>query len=187
MSEATKSDNVLADLLEKDPEAGSNKLAIGLKRKGIDLSARTVRRRLHDAGLTFGTTLPKPLLSATHCKKRLAWAKENTDTDWDSVLFTDEASININSKRKRVWHMPGKKLTIRTVKHPIKVHIWGCVSSRGFGKCYIFTKNLNGKLMKKVYKKTLLPSRKKLFGSHASAMLLQEDNDPKYKAKICTK
>jgi transposase len=182
-----KTDKLIEDILEKKPEASSMVVARDLKRKGVQVSDRTVRRKLNTIGLTYGANLPKPLLSALHREKRLAWAKENEHTDWDSVLFTDEATLNINMQRRKVWHRPGKKLVIRTVKHPVKVHIWGCVSSKGFGKCYIFKENLNARLMNKIYQRALLPSRKMLFGSKSSSMLLQEDNDPKHKSKLCKK
>lgn len=182
-----KTDTLIVSMLDKHPESTSLTIATNLKRRGVDVSDRTVRRRLNSIGLTYGTNLPKPLLSATHCKKRLAWAKENEHTDWDRVLFTDESTINVNMKRKKVWHKPGRKMVIRIVKHPVKVHIWGCVSSKGFGQCYVFSENLNAELMRKIYKKALLPSRKKLFGSEYSSMLLQEDNDPKHKSKLCKK
>lgn len=114
-------------LIAKNPEATSPTIATELKRKNILVSARTVRRKLASNGMVFGNTMSKPLLSEEHCEKRLKWAKANKATDWKQVLFTDEATINCGTRRKRVWHRPGKKVVIRTVKHPVKMHIWGCV------------------------------------------------------------
>lgn len=178
-----KEDRMIVEMLEKDPEASSHKLSTQLKRRHVEVSDRTVRRRLHSVGLTYGATLSKPLLSLEHCKKRLLWAKANHDRDWGNVLFTDECSMNINIKNKKVWHRPGQKLVIRTVKHPVKVHIWGCVSSNGFGRCCLFTANLNADLLVKIYKKVMLPSAANLFGRDTSAWILQEDNDPKHRSK----
>ena len=124
-----KTDRLIEQELDKDPEASSSTIANKLKRKGVEVSDRTVRRRLNAIGLQYSNNLAKPLLSETHRKKRLAWAKQHEYTDWDKVLFTDEATINVNMKRKKVWQRPGKRLVVRIVKHPQKVHIWGCVSS----------------------------------------------------------
>lgn len=181
-----KTDTIVEKILEKDPEASTTKIAAKLKRKGVEVSPRTVRRRLHSVGLTYGSMLPKPLLKLEHRQKRLAWAKENSERDWSNVVFTDEATININIKRKKVWHKPGKKLVIRVVKHPIKIHIWGCVSSKGFGRCYVFTKNLNAELLVKIYSTAYLASIKK-FGGSKSDWIMQEDNDPKHKSKLAAK
>jgi transposase len=185
--EKAKIDTLIEKELDINPEAGSLTIANKLKRKGVDISDRTVRRRFNDIGLSFGYNLAKPLLSETHREKRLAWAMEHEHTDWNTVLFTDESTININMRKKRVWQRPGKRTVIRVVKHPVKVHIWGCVSSKGFGQCYIFRQNLNARFMKRIYKKALIASRKQLFKRQADSMLLQEDNDPKHTAKICKK
>jgi hypothetical protein len=78
-------------------------------------------------------------------------------------------------------------MVIRTVKHPVKIHVWGSVSSTGFGKCFLFTENLDATLMTKIYKRALLPSREMLFEGRFSSMILQEDNDPKHRSKLCVK
>lgn len=178
-----KQQAIMEDLITKNPEATSPTIANKLKRKDIHISARTVRRKLAARGLVFGATMSKPLLSEQHCKKRLQWAKANRSTDWGQVLFTDEATINAGIQRKKVWHRPGRKIVIRTVKYPIKVHIWGCVSSKGFGKCFIFKENLRAEKLIEIYSKALLPSIHKLFGS-VGTCVLQEDNDPKHTSKI---
>ena len=183
---SSKTDTMIEKQLEKEPQIPSSKLATQLKRKRVDVSARTVRRRLNSLGLKYGAMLPKPLLNLEHCKKRMAWAEENVNRDWSNVIFTDESSININIKRKKVWHKPGKKLVVRTVKHPVKVHIWGCVSSVGFGKCYLFTENLNAKKLVKIYNTALVASITQ-FGGTNNSWVVQEDNDPKHKSKLAAK
>jgi len=125
-----KDEAIIDDLVAKDPDATSPTIAAKLKRRNIIVSARTVRRKLAARGLVFSNTMSKPLLSEQHCLKRLKWAKTNKGRDWEHVLFTDEATINAGVRRKKVWHKPGRKIVIRTIKHPVKVHIWGCVSSR---------------------------------------------------------
>jgi transposase len=177
-----KEDAILEKFIEKNPDATSPMLSDKLKRHNIEISARSVRRRLNQTGLVFGNTMLKPLLSEKHCAKRLVWAKQNQERDWNQVLFTDETTINVNVRRKKVWHKPGKKLVIRTVKHPTKVHIWGCLSSVGFGNCYVFSENLNADLLLKIYSKALKPSILKLYGS-TDCCVLQEDNDPKHTSK----
>ena len=181
-----KKEGIIDALVAKDPDATSPTIAAKLKRRNIVVSARTVRRKLNASGHVFGNTMSKPLLSEQHCQKRLKWAKTNMSRDWEQVLFTDEATINAGVRRKKVWHRPGRKMVIRTVKHPIRVHIWGCVSSRGFGRCYVFKENLNAKKLLEIYDKALLPSIHDLFGD-VGECVLQEDNDPKHTSKIAAK
>lgn len=63
------------------------------------------------------------------------------------------------------------------------MHIWRCVSSKGFGQRYLFTQNLNTVRLLKIYNKALVASIKKLYGS-ADVCVLQEDNDPQHTSKI---
>ena len=60
------------------------------------------------------------------------------------------------------------------------MHVYGCFSEEGFGNIYCFTNNLNADLLYTIYKITLLPSAKKLFGKDNDSWVLQEDNDPKH-------
>jgi hypothetical protein len=76
---------------------------------------------------------------------------------------------------------------VRSIKHPVKVHIWGCLSRQGFGKIICFKENLNAKLLCKIYKNGLLPSIKTWFGTKNKLWVLQEDNDPKHKSKLAAK
>ncbi|EFN74823.1 Transposable element Tcb1 transposase, partial [Camponotus floridanus] len=73
-----------------------------------------------------------------------------------------------------------------TVKHGIKVHLWGCFSKQGFGTLHLFTYNLNAERMLQIYKKALLPFAKRWFIRKNDDWILQEDNDPKHRSKLCT-
>lgn len=65
---------------------------------GVDLSARTVRRRLQAAGLHGRKSRKKPLLSKTQIKKRLIFAqkyKNWTIDDWSKVIWSDESNVEV--------------------------------------------------------------------------------------------
>ena len=55
-----------------------------------------------------------------------------------------------------------ESLIQRTVKHPIKINVWGCFSERGFGCLELFTENLNSEKMLKIYQRGLLRSVEKI-------------------------
>ena len=82
------------------------------------------------------------------------------------------------------WQFPGKRKIFRSVKHPLKVHVWGCFSASGFGELVYFQQNLNAELMVEVYKIGLISSANKLFGDGFIRWVLQEDNNPKHRSKI---
>jgi len=93
------------------------------------------------------------------------------------VIFTDETTIQLFQNPNRVWKKKGERIIVPTVKHPQKVHVWGCFSSKGFGKLIIFTGILDSFKMCKIYEKGLLPIADKWFGADWT---LCEDNNPKH-------
>lgn len=70
----------------------------------LDISTRTIRRRLKENGLRSYFTVPKPLLTERHMKSRLAWAVEHaswTPEKWNKVMFSDETSISFHFNKKK--------------------------------------------------------------------------------------
>lgn len=81
-----------------------------------------------------------------HVTKRLEWVHENLSKDWDNIIFTDEAPFWAWVTIRKAWSIPSNRIIRRTVKHPIKIHVWGCFCKRGFGYLYLFTSNLKNVL-----------------------------------------
>lgn len=157
-----------------------------LRKRGLNVCCDTIRRRLLANNVKFRSTIKKPVLSKKHVEKRLSWAKENLDRDGNNVIFSDEASFWAWSPITHTWCTQSNKFIQRTVKHPAKVHVWGCFSKQGFGNLIIFTNNLNAPNMVKIYKKALLPSAQSWFKRRNENWLLQEDNEPKHRSRLCS-
>lgn len=181
-----KQDKAIVRLFEANPNLTLRQAQVKLRQKGIEVGTNTIRRRLREKSMLFRSTLKKPLLSEKHTSKRLAWAQENLDWNWDNVIFTDESSFWAWSPLSKAWSTKRERVLQRTVKHPVKVHVWGCFSKRGFGCLYLFTDNLNAKKMRQIYRKYLMRSAKKFFGADETNWVLQEDNDPKHRSRLCT-
>lgn len=181
-----KEDQRIVALAEQQTFTTSRDIANQLNKKGVEINERTLQRRLNEAGAKYNRPLSKPLLTENHREKRLEWAEDQRTTNWDQVIFSDETTIRMNSVKGLVWNLPGKKKIVRTVKHPIKVNVWGCFSARGFGRVVCFNKNLDANLMCDIYKYGLLPTARKHFGHDSTLWKLQEDNDPKHTSKLAT-
>ena len=170
--------------------AGSGNIATAgdiqrvLKWQNIGISRETVRRRLKKAGAKFSQPISKPLMTKNHRHDRLRWAQATCDADWNQVIFCDEATARLNPLEWHVWHLLGKRKVVRTVKNPIKVDVWGCLSSSRLGRIYCFRGNLNADLLCKIYKQCLLPTARNQFGRKLNERTLQEDNDPKHMSKL---
>ena len=100
------------------------------------------------------------------------------------MIFTDETTARLNCVKGMVWNLPGKKKVVQTVKHPVKVNVWGCFSSKGFDRIVYFKEKLNAELMCDIYKRGLLPKARKQFGHDSMLWKLQENNDSKHRSKL---
>lgn len=178
-------DKIILQIFNKNPRLSLRQAKAKLEQKGINISHESIRNRLHAQKLKWRSTILKPLLSTKHVEKRIAWAQENIERDWSNVIFTDEASFWAWSPVRRTWCTPINRLLQRTVKHPVKVHVWGCFSKHGFGTLHLFTGRLDAKKMVKIYQKALLPSARIWFRSKGLPWILLEDNDPKHQSRLC--
>lgn len=113
--------------------------------KWLKVSHSTIYRRIKENG-EFGSYVAarKPFLREVNVEKRLAWAKEHenwTVEQWKSVLWSDESPFVLRFKRKlKVWRRKGERYltrcTIATVKHDVKINVWGCFRARGVGRLH---------------------------------------------------
>jgi hypothetical protein len=154
-----------------------------LTNENININARTIRRRLNEAGFKYMKPLPKSLLTEHHQRKRLSWAKSLINFDWNQVIASDETVFRVHDVKRFYWQRPGEREVCRTVKYSIKINAWGCLSSGGFGRIICFKENMTSTVLcDKIYTNALLPSASKLFAQN-EVWLLLEDNDPKHRSK----
>jgi transposase len=182
----SQQDMRIVNLFEQNPGMSLNQGVERLSRRGLHVSPSTVRRRLIAATVRYRPTIKKPLLTQLQIEKRMRWATENLTTDWSKVMYTDESSFWLSNSLTHTWSTAKNRTVVRTVKHPLKVHVYGAFCEAGFGKLTVFTGNLNAARMLELYKSTLLPTAKKFYGNDNSNWQLLEDNDPKHKSRLCT-
>jgi len=162
LSRTTREDKTIVRLFERNPTLTLRQARNQLLEKGINI----IRRRLYESKIKYRSTIKKPLLTEKHVTKRLAWIYENLSKDWDNVIFTDEASFWAWLPIRKAWSTPSNRIIQQTVKHPVKIHVWGCFCKHGFGCLYLFTDNLNAEKMLKIYQKCLVTSTEKFYGKN---------------------
>lgn len=123
-----KDDLEIRRLFEAKPTISLRKAREKLSKKGINVSINTIRNRLQELQIAYRATKHKPLLTQKQVEKRQAWAHEHLEYDWSSVVFTDESSFWVCNTIRRAWSEKGNFIIQRTVKHPAKLHVWGCFS-----------------------------------------------------------
>lgn len=153
----------------------------------FDCSARTIRRTMDDLGLLGRVARYTPPLNEVHRLKRMSFVDGYKDMDWTKVLWSDEASVELGPHGQRWVQRPenehlNPRYTLPRTKHPDKCHIWGCMSSAGVGRCYIFTEYLEKKLMRDILKENLVSSALSFWPQ--GMWWFQQDNDPKHKSHL---
>lgn len=80
--------------------------------RNVNVSERTVRRRLNEVGLNSYVPAKAPKLEVAHRVARLAFAREHRDwtSEWGRVLFSDESRFCVNfvDGRERMWRHRGE-------------------------------------------------------------------------------
>ncbi|GFV29427.1 transposable element Tcb1 transposase [Trichonephila clavipes] len=86
-----------------------------------DVSARTIRRRLQQSGLSAKCPLLGRPLSQNHRRLRHQWCDERRMwvAEWNEVVFTDESCICLqhHDGRIRVWRHRGERMLNSCVMH----------------------------------------------------------------------
>src|SRR5713101_5962389 len=158
-------------------------------------SSQTVRNVLKKQSFKAVTKKKKPLLSAMHRKKCLAFAlkyKEWTVEDWKRVIWSDETKINrIGSDGKQwVWKQVGEGLISREVQGTVKfgggkIMVWGCMGWEGVGQLAEVEGRMDGDQYVAILEDHLVPSIEES-GIFEEA-IFQQDNDPKHTSKKAKK
>lgn len=152
--------------------------------KGGHPSVTTTWRRLQEAGIGQFNPTKKPFLTAAHRQKRLEFAEANKTRAWRNTLFHDERKYILGPPKKKVWRKRGEIYIESTVKHPCSVNAWACFGHGGYGRIFVFRKNLNAVRLKKILKRYMLPAIPTMLGArHPTRVFSYHDNDPKYTSK----
>ena len=121
----------------------------GLRR----ISGRTVRRRLHAAGLRAYRPAVRLVLMDRHRLARVAWARTHarwTRNDWRRVVFSDESRFCLQRSdgRIRIWRRRNERyrrncIVERDRNRGGSVCIWGCVGVNTKTNLVHFNGNVN--------------------------------------------
>ena len=189
-------DRHIARLALQNRKASSSEINEVLRETGIAVSNRTVRRRLVHAGLRARIPRKKPFLNSKQRQKRVAWAKEHvswSSQQWSKVMWSDETRISIfgSDGVRYVRRRPGEdclpECMISTMKHPLSIMIWGCMSRKAVGRIQVLEGNVNAsRYMKEVLVPKMLPSARDLFGQDPE-FIFQQDGAPCHTARACMK
>jgi len=110
----------------------------------------------------------------------LIWCREQqrVKEDFKDVVFTDESTIQLEQHSRICFRKHRQPCALKQrPKHPIKIHVWGGISSKGATNIIMFTGILNAERLAKVLEAGLLPF---IRDHYPDGHRLQQDNDPKH-------
>jgi len=193
-STSKKTDRRICRLSLQNRRATARDIVKVLSESGVNVSDRTVRRRLVSGGLKARIPRKKPFLNPAQRKKRLLWAKNHvswTLDDWKKVIWSDETRISIFGSdgvfyvRRRPGEECLPECLLPTMKHPVAVMIWGCMSWNGIGRMQVVNGTLNAaRYIDEVLVPKLLPSARDMFHDEVD-FIFQQDGAPCHTAKKC--
>lgn len=134
-----REDSMIRRAVVRNPFLSSQEI---LSENRLQTSSRTVRRRLfRDFRLRSRIAAKKPLLNAVQREKRIAFCKKYKlwkKEDWQKVMFSDESTFSqfgthLHRVRRPANERYNSRYTIKTIKHPQKIMVWGCFSASGRG------------------------------------------------------
>jgi transposase len=164
-----------------------------IRRKlGLDVSSRTIDRRLIEVGLFGRVARHKRKFFDEEKRKRLAFAEGYqhwTADDWMRVEFADEKLFLGEGFWGQVFvrRPKGEALNadycVDQKQHPAKVSAWACFSGHGPGYMYIFNENMDAKKLQHILGTHLIESAELHFDvEHAEGWWLLQDNAPQHKS-----
>ena len=103
-----------------------------------EISRESIRKIRHSAGIHFYAQVAVPDLTEKHKLNRMKFADEILKSgDQSPILFTDESSVEVDLSSGGIWRRKSEKKvgsTYITNLHPLKVMVWGGVTTEGFKK-----------------------------------------------------
>ena len=137
---------IIDDQMMKNDETTGLELQKLVKKEieGFDASVSSILRWRNDLGWTAKGTKYCQMIREVNKEKRLKWAKDNEETTFENVIFTDETTVQMETHRRTCCYKRGCKPRYKTKpKHPVKVHVWAGISNRRRCRLSIFEGKMN--------------------------------------------
>lgn len=179
-------DDRIADLAEERKFITPKQIRSELE---LDVSARTVRRRLDEVGLHGRVARAEYPFDERDLRRRLSFAEGYanwSEADWERVIFSDETHIEVWG-RSRVWvqrpsgaAFDAEYLTNR-VPHSDRVSLWGCFCARGVGQAEVFVGVFDARKYMDILQHNLLQTALHFYPREQ--WWFQQDNAPQHTAR----
>jgi transposase len=165
--------------IRKDSSLSLRTLATKLSNNGVEVSHVTVGARLKELGYKNGLPNGTPMLTAVQKAKRVEWATNHLNDQWEKTLFSDETAFQLFRNTISQWYK-GPRPIRPLPKNRQKIFAWGGFCARGKTTLHCFTGIMNAKFYIDILQQHL-PEVRRMFGRR---WRFQQDNDPKHTSRV---
>jgi hypothetical protein len=152
----------------------------------LDVSARTIRRRLDEVGLYGRVARVERDFTELELKKRIAFAEgfaHWTETDWEKVIFSDETHFDrFGHGRQWVQRPYASAFESPYLNHAPRITesigLWACFCARGIGQAEIYVGEYDSQRYCSMLYANLLATARAFYPRQAWHLL--HDNAPQH-------
>jgi transposase len=167
--------------LEQDPFSTSKQVACAVNSEETGgISDRSVRNFMKDLDYQYSLPRTVPFITDVQKVKRVHWAQAHRGFDWQTVLFSDETTIQLSANLSRAWHKRGRRPNLPRSKFPQKVMFWAAVSATRKSPLFAVEGTLNAQGYQGLLADYFLPWFRR---QHIGRLQFQQDNAPPHTAK----
>lgn len=171
--------NAIGQIVRRNPTISTRTLANKIIQKGVYVSHVTISQHLANHGFKKKLPLATPMLTKAHKAKRVEWARNHINDNWNKTLFTDETSFWLFRNTVERWYK-GTRPVRRIPKDRTRINAWGGICIKGKTSLHCFRDNMTGASYVDIIREHL-PEVDELFGKRWRFL---QDNDPKHTSKI---
>lgn len=183
-------DRIIGKVLRENRHENRAKILEILSTYEIEISQRTLTRRMKEQGFGYRSYTKKFLVTDRMMRSRYKWCKTYknwTVEQWKLVAFSDESTIELGMDRKQlVIRRIGEKYHLncikKLVKFPVKVMFWGFITAQGTGSLVPCFGTVDQHKYIEILKNHLLPQIPNHF-RRSQKWIFQQDNATCHTAK----
>jgi transposase len=158
---------------------------------GIDVSKRTIQRKLLVLGIQSRSAIRKPFISKVNAMKRLTWCRSHRSwslKDWKRVIWSDECMIELwqGSRDKRIRRTSLERFNhdciAPTIKHGGgRLMVWACFRWEKLGPIIVIDRSMDSQKYIETLESHLYPFWKKS-KRRIPSLWFQHDGAPCHRA-----
>ena len=167
-----------------DRHMSTRRVAARLSASGTPVSQPTIVRIARRRGLRYVKERKKPALTDAQKQQRLQWCRSNINTNWNHVIFSDEASFEQAGPPCSMYiRHHGKVPLAERYKFAAKIMVWGAVCANGRSSLQVMGEQevINAARYQEILKRFKSENVRQLVGQ--ASWILLHDRAPAHRAQ----